>query len=1188
MAEEEIEREEESGAPEFFRYQLDASGQARLDLRLQGISDLDVVAVDGSARWVSIGPSRLVIDQDQVHQGIGPNAGVVADIAIDASGATDDTIYIAAGYGGVWRRGGGLDWLPTMDQLPNLAINAIALEPGNSSVLYAGVGTMYNIAAYRVHFAAIGLYKSTDGGQTWFVADGGANATTFDHLDVNDIVCPQVGLVFVATSGGLYYSVDGGLNFGGNHPAYNDGNAVPFVNQFVPVADASVTSLALDTTSPTTIVWAALSGEGIFRVTINADNSLTLSSNLFFGPGTPVPGTFSDIQFGQGRGTTGTPRPDQTLYASVQFTNPAANFAASFVGLYKSIDAGATWHVSPAAGLPARLGTTGASQSAYDFAFGVDPQDGNRIYAGFIELWRSADAAGTFPETTSCGAGKIHWDQHVIAFSPPAHWGASPSPPTTIYVGNDGGLARSTNGGTTWQSQNDGAATILFYGIDIGRGSAANNAYTYGGAQDTGTQGRRPGDIGSEWHSGFNGDGGHVAVDTADPRIVYGFSNNLLIKTVDAGAHWLIAAEPKVANISGATNASPIVITATAHGFNTGDLVSIAGVGGNTNANDIWVVTVITPNTFSLFGSTGNAPYTAGGTATRMPRGDLAISGATNASPIVITTAWHPFQTGDRVSISNVGGNTAANGHFTVTRVSDTQFSLNGSSGNGAYTSGGTVIGPGIGRGLQAPGGEFQLRRIGLVANGANPATTVYVSELAQLYRSTDQGINFAPMTAIPAGVGDTTITALCVFDANHLWVGLANGSVHFSADGGTTWDAGTFNSRPGPVRWVSAIAVDAANVQRAAVTFSGYAEISPKFRTGNCYLTTTGGASWSDVSGTDGNVSGNLPDLPLHDVVFDSSTTPSTMIVSTDGGVLTSTDSGAHWQRLGVDLPRVSCLSLAIDNTVTPRVLRVGTFGRGAFELMRPVTASIVVESNLAFGAVPTGTTRSLVVTVRNAGNSALTINDFRRVTGDADFALQAPPAFPVSVPAHGSQQFTIAFAPTTGGVRSAGFVVDNSDASASLLPVFASGQGMTTAGSPRLAVRAHLLFGQTTDSAPRELPLEIANNGLGPLSITAISRTGGSDDFALVGAPAFPLNLAPGASQSITVRFKPGGSGPLSAEFTIVSNDPRTPQRKVNASGIGVTAGSDTLKIVLIILGVAVLAVGAGAGIAYLASKK
>jgi len=68
--------------------------------------------------------------------------------------------------------------------------------------------------------------------------------------------------------------------------------------------------------------------------------------------------------------------------------------------------------------------------------------------------------------------------------------------------------------------------------------------------------------------------------------------------------------------ITGATNASPIIITDTAHGYTTGEELTVAGVLGNTAANGSWGITVIDPNHFSLNWSTGTGAYTSGGTAT--------------------------------------------------------------------------------------------------------------------------------------------------------------------------------------------------------------------------------------------------------------------------------------------------------------------------------------------------------------------------------------------------------------------------------------------------------------------------------------------------------------------------------------------------------------------------------------------
>jgi len=84
------------------------------------------------------------------------------------------------------------------------------------------------------------------------------------------------------------------------------------------------------------------------------------------------------------------------------------------------------------------------------------------------------------------------------------------------------------------------------------------------------------------------------------------------------------------ATITGATNANPIVVTTSAaHNFQSGDMVAIHGVGGNTNANSgtgtaynsgAALIKVLSSTTFQLVGVSGNASYTSGGTATLVSR----------------------------------------------------------------------------------------------------------------------------------------------------------------------------------------------------------------------------------------------------------------------------------------------------------------------------------------------------------------------------------------------------------------------------------------------------------------------------------------------------------------------------------------------------------------------------------------
>jgi hypothetical protein len=76
---------------------------------------------------------------------------------------------------------------------------------------------------------------------------------------------------------------------------------------------------------------------------------------------------------------------------------------------------------------------------------------------------------------------------------------------------------------------------------------------------------------------------------------------------------WTSQALQLTKNIAAATNATPIVITCTTHGYSTGDTVVVSAAAGNTNANGTWEITVSDANTFSLNGSAGNATYTGSG-----------------------------------------------------------------------------------------------------------------------------------------------------------------------------------------------------------------------------------------------------------------------------------------------------------------------------------------------------------------------------------------------------------------------------------------------------------------------------------------------------------------------------------------------------------------------------------------------
>jgi hypothetical protein len=968
----------------FLRNRSDSSGRPRADLWRQGLLDFDEMDVDALILWTSIGPGPLNIEsqvkwnnppgaptEDKAFQGAGPDSGEVTDIAIDPSGATDSNLYIATNDGGIWKStDGGGTWAPTMDAMPSLSMGAVAIDPSNPQIVYAGTGNPFD--GGRAFTKGVGIFRSCDGGRSWAVVDGGVLDTIFANMLINRIVVAGPDVLLVATDQGLYRSGDGGRNFGANGPGFDDRN---------PVLAGFVTCLLPDAGNPSNAFYAGVYGVGVMK-SLDAGVSFT---NLFSNPGAPTSQPFGNLEIAQSESKP------QELLVSLQYTPPVGD--ALFRGLFESKDGGANW--SQLSNVDAAAGD-GFSQTWYDLTLGVDPQADNLVYAGFQELWRSVDGGRKFQYPASTW-GQVHWDHHALAFSPDSHRSGAPTP---IYIGTDGGISKSIDGGVHWTAINGAISSNLLLGIGIGRG--AGNAYTYGGCQDTGTSAHRPEDAGTTvWRLGIDGDGYAVAVDPSDPKIVYGFDDSMFIKSVDAG------------------------------------------------------VTFRTNN---------------------------------------------PSQAG---SIP-------------------------------------------IGNGLPLYD-DIPARAVALEQNGTEPSKrVVYVALNQNLYKSLDAGESFE--ASIKSTEAVITTIATTTKNSQHLWIGTADGRVHFSANSGATWDQGLFKGEPGSGP-VTSIGIDPADESRVAVVYGGQSGIDATYRTLRVFLTSNGGGAWVDVSGTDGEgPAGNLPDLPVHAVVFDASISPSAIIVANDAGVMRCSNvsiSGgtvkATWKIYGAGLPTVSCMSLAIDNSVQPPVLRVGTYGRGCFEITRPTGPSIAVELGPTFGFVPQGGSSTLPLYVYNSGDSPLIVTGITRSSGSTAFTVGASDTFPVTLASGGTKTFQVAFAPSTPGDQAAVFEIASNNHAGSHYQFAISGRGVA-AGAPRLATNPSRLtgFGAVPKNTQRSILLQMFNTGIADLHIYGISIFG-SSDFSIGPTAPFPITIPAGAEADVTLNYQPSGIGDGAATVQIVSDDPR-----------------------------------------------
>lgn len=137
---------------------------------------------------------------------------------------------------------------------------------------------------------------------------------------------------------------------------------------------------------------------------------------------------------------------------------------------------------------------------------------------------------------------------------------------------------------------------------------------------------------------------------------------------------------------------------------------------------------------------------------------NLIVSNATNVSPIVLTTGTHGLITGDYVSVEGVLGNTAANGTWNATVLSSTTFSLDGSAGNAAYTSGGVVQGGDLGQVdkiIQAnavPDDITNITQSAVPFNVAIVATVEVPQAQVSIYASAVQSALATYFAALPIG----------------------------------------------------------------------------------------------------------------------------------------------------------------------------------------------------------------------------------------------------------------------------------------------------------------------------------------------------------------------------------------------------------------------------------------------------
>lgn len=439
--------------------------------------------------WTSLGPGNI--------------GGRTRSIVIHPT--TPSIIYTASATGGIWKTtDAGKTWSPLTDLLPVLNFTALAMDPVDSNMLYAGSGELYG------GFPGLGIFKTTDAGATWKQL-----SATSGFIFVNKLVVSRVnpGRIYATTTTGIWTSPDAGTTW------------IPVLSGLVRGCD----DLVARTDTTTDYLFASCSGAtqaadfGIYR------NTDAAGAGQWVRVHTAAHMIRTSLAIA--------PSQQSTIYALAASQGGTAGYDDGLLAVFRSIANGdpGTWDARVTNTDPSPVNTSLLSatsglcegkpvrnQGSYDNVLAVDPADPNRVWAGGVHLLRSDDGGANWGFVDFA---QLHPDHHAIAFHPAYDGNAN----QTLFEGNDGGVYRIDNARSSVTNCVVPVPTVLAASLNTSyvatqfyHGVAYPGGSLYlGGAQDNGISQGSDAAGPSRWNFVSSGDGGSIAVDGADVNSIF-------------------------------------------------------------------------------------------------------------------------------------------------------------------------------------------------------------------------------------------------------------------------------------------------------------------------------------------------------------------------------------------------------------------------------------------------------------------------------------------------------------------------------------------------------------------------------------------------------------------------------------------------------------------------------------------
>ncbi len=444
-------------------------------------------------------------------------SGRISSIAaLNVGGKT--TLFVGAASGGVWKStDNATTFKPVFDDQPLQSIGAVAIDPQNPQNVWVGTGEAWTRNSVSV---GNGIYKSTDGGETW-TPSGLPNSERIAKILVDprnsDTVyaCVPGKLWSDSADRGLYKTTNGGKDWKLVLPGANLSTGCASID-FDPKNADVIFASSWDFRRKG---WTFRSGgdgpdapsaSGLFRSADAGEHwtEITPEANSGF-PAKPY-----------GRiAVAVAPSDSNTVYAVVEAVDSA---------LYISHDAGKTWE----------QGDKSQWMVWRPFYFSnliVDPVNPKLVYKTDGALIRSDDGGKSF--ATIGGFVGMHGDVHAV-------W-IDPSNPNHVISGDDGGLWLSYDAGNKWW-KGDNLPISQFYHVSV---DGADPYHVLGGLQDNSSwrgDSSYPGGItNSRWENFYGGDGFWMFADPSDANYLYAEYQGGYIGRVNINTHETRDIQPK-------------------------------------------------------------------------------------------------------------------------------------------------------------------------------------------------------------------------------------------------------------------------------------------------------------------------------------------------------------------------------------------------------------------------------------------------------------------------------------------------------------------------------------------------------------------------------------------------------------------------------------------------------------------